>query len=118
MADHESVEISLSAEHEQFVRSQVASGRYGSASAVVSEAIRLLEEAEVRQLLEKWLSDGLTPEEEAALPPGLLESAKRRVEAFVNEGLDDFRHGRFVDGPEMMERIRKDLEARRLRESA
>jgi len=38
--------VSLTPEHEQFVQTKVESGRYNSASEVVREALRLLEEHE------------------------------------------------------------------------
>ncbi len=47
--------VSLTAELEKFVNAKVESGRYNSASEVVREALRLLEEhdqARVRQLAE------------------------------------------------------------------
>jgi antitoxin ParD1/3/4 len=119
MVERQPMNVSLPAEQEQFVRSQVASGRYGSASEVVRDGLRLLEQAEHQRLLEKWLLQGeLSEEEEASLPSGLLEKAKARLRAFVEEGLEAARQGKLLDGPETVKQIRQELEARRLRESA
>ena len=38
----------------------VSAGRYRTASEVVREGLRLLEQSEHRRLLEKWIYDGLT----------------------------------------------------------
>lgn len=43
--------ISLKPEHEQFIQSQIQSGRYANADDVINEAFRLLEERQ-RQLEE------------------------------------------------------------------
>ncbi|MEB3279256.1 MAG: type II toxin-antitoxin system ParD family antitoxin [Lyngbya sp.] len=43
--------ISLTPELEQFVRSTVKSGRYSSASEVIEAALRLLEEREMERLV-------------------------------------------------------------------
>jgi antitoxin ParD1/3/4 len=46
------VNVSLTPELERLVQKKVATGRYGSASEVVREALRLLEEREVARALE------------------------------------------------------------------
>jgi antitoxin ParD1/3/4 len=46
------VNVSLTPELERLVQKKVATGRYGSASEVVREALRLLEEREVARTLE------------------------------------------------------------------
>ena len=68
--------VSVTPELERFVQDLVASGRYQSASEVFREGLRLLEQAERRRLLEKWLAEGLTPEERARVPANLLDEAR------------------------------------------
>jgi antitoxin ParD1/3/4 len=46
------VNVSLTPELERLVQKKVATGRYGSASEVVREALRLLEEREVARAVE------------------------------------------------------------------
>jgi antitoxin ParD1/3/4 len=56
--------ISVPPELERFVAEQVASGRYTSASEVVGEALRLLEEQNSsadEQDLEPWLRESVVP---------------------------------------------------------
>lgn len=55
MEDHGLVNVSLTPELEQFVQAKVESGRYNSASEVVREALRLLENHE--QLCAAQLAD-------------------------------------------------------------
>ena len=45
------------------------------------------QETRHRLLLEKWLREGLTKEEEAELPPGLLEQARAEVKHKIEQGL-------------------------------
>jgi hypothetical protein len=70
----------------------------------VREGLRLLQEAEHRRLLEKWLIEGLTKKEEAELPPELLERAKTRVKGLIEKGLAEARAGLLLDGEETMRR--------------
>lgn len=65
---------------------------------------------EYEHLLPKWPFDELSKEEEAMLPPKLLDRYSRYIAALIEEGLEDFRQGRVVDGPTAMARIRRDLE--------
>jgi putative addiction module CopG family antidote len=104
MPDRQTMNVSLPQSQEKFVRSQVASGRYRSASEVVRDGLRLLEESEHTRLLEKWLYKGLTKAEEKKLPPALLAKAKRHFKKLINEGLADARAGRVVDGPTALKR--------------
>ncbi len=90
--------VSVTPELETFVQSLVASGRYHSASEVFREGLRLLEQAERTRLLEKWLIEGLTGEEQAQLPEGLLEKARSQIHEKIQEGLDALNRGDAVDG--------------------
>ena len=75
--------VSITPELERFVQDLVSSGRYHSASEVFRDGLRLLEEAERGRLLEKWLIEGLTPDERAKLPAGLLEQARSQIGAKI-----------------------------------
>lgn len=100
MAIRASVNVSITPELEQFVHDLVASGRYHSASEVFRDGLRLLEQAERRRLLEKWLVEGLTPEEQARIPAKVLDEARSHIQAKVQEGLDALARGEAVDGEE------------------
>jgi putative addiction module CopG family antidote len=76
----------------------VKSGRYASASEVVRDGLRLLQRDEESRLLDKWLIEGLTPREEAAIPADVLKRARDAIRAKVREGLTEARRGEFVDG--------------------
>ncbi len=90
--------VSVPPELQRFVQNLLASGRFHSASEVFREGLRLLERAERRRLLEKWLVEGLTPEEEAQLPVEFLEAARSEITAKIQEGLDAVDRGDVVDG--------------------
>jgi antitoxin ParD1/3/4 len=113
MGDRQTLNVSVPPALERFIRDQVASGRFRTASEVVGEGLRLLQEAEHRRLLEKWLRQELTVDEEAQLPPELLERAKARIRAAVEQGLAEAREGQLLDGPEVMRDLREELEKRR-----
>jgi len=104
MAIRASMNVSVTPELEQFVQELVASGRYHSASEVFREGLRLLEQTERHRLLEKWLVDGLTPEEQAKLPGELLDKARSGIQAKIQEGLDAISRGDTVDGEEFFAR--------------
>lgn len=95
----------------------VKSGRYASASEVFRHGLRLLQGEEESRLLEKWLTGGITDQETAALPPGMLDHARETIRAKVREGLDEARRGEFVDGQEHLAKWKKRLEAEAGRES-
>ncbi len=102
--------VSVTPELEQFVQRLVASGRYHSASEVFREALRLLEQAERRRLLEKWLIEGLSPQEQAQLPAEVLAAARTRLQAKIQEGLDALERGDAVDGEEFFARWKARLQ--------
>lgn len=104
--------VSLPPAQEEFVRAQVKSGRYRSASEVMRDGLRLLEEAEHRRLLEKWLREDLTEDERASLPDELVERFRNHIRQFVDEGRRDFEQGRTVDGEAFMQQLLDELQAR------
>lgn len=112
MADRQTMNVSLPSSQERFVRAQVDAGRYRSASEVVRDGLRLLEEAEHERLLEKWLYEGLSPDEDSQLPPELLERARVHIQRLVADGIRDRDANRVTDGPTAMDRIRQRLHAR------
>lgn len=114
-APRQTMNVSLPAAQDRFVRKQVASGRFRSASEVVREGLRLLEQAEHRRLLEKWLYEGLTPEEEKRIPPALMKKVKAHFRKLVQEARDEIKAGRFVDGPTAMQQLREGIGTRKRR---
>jgi antitoxin ParD1/3/4 len=82
--------VSLTPELEKYVQSKVESGRYTSASEVVREALRLLEQKE--------------QEREAAL---------KEFQARLDEGLAELEAGDLMDGEEVFARIREKSRLRR-----
>ena len=113
MSDRQTMNVSVPPALEQFIKAQVAAGRFRTASEVVREGLRLLQEAEHNRLLEKWLIEGLTKEEEAELPPELLQRAKTHVKGLIDKGLAEARAGLLLDGPETMQKLRDELKSRR-----
>ncbi|HEY3244810.1 MAG TPA: type II toxin-antitoxin system ParD family antitoxin [Phycisphaerae bacterium] len=103
--------VALTDEQNALVDRLVKSGRYASASEVVRDGLRLLQREEEARLLNQWLVEGLTPDEEASIPPDVLDRAREVIRAKVREGLDEARRGKFVDGEEFFTRWKTRLEA-------
>lgn len=112
MPSRQTLNVSLPPAQESFVRAQVETGRYRTASEVVREGLRLLEEAEHRRLVEKWLYEDLSPEELDRLPGELKERTRAYFQDLVAEAVDDVKAGRVVDGPAAMKCLRESLEAK------
>lgn len=112
MANRQTRNVSLSPIQDAFVDALVASGRYRTASEVVREGLRLLEKAEHRRLLEKWLYEGLSADEEKQLPDNMKKRVRARYQGLLDASLRDVKNGRVSDGPTAMERLRKRIEAR------
>jgi antitoxin ParD1/3/4 len=112
MADRQTRNVSLPPHQDAFVDALVSAGRYRTASEVVREGLRLLEQSEHRRLLEKWIYDGLTEQEEEQLPADLKASARAHFRGLVDAAMQDVEHGRVADGPAAMRRLRMQLEAR------
>lgn len=113
MSDRQTMNVSVPLSLERFIKAQIAAGRFRTASEVVREGLRLLQEAEHRRLLEKWLYEGLTKKEEAEIPREFLERAKAQIKGLIDQGLADARAGRLLDGPKTMQKLRDDLKSRR-----
>lgn len=83
-----SLNVHLTPELEQLIQSKVKSGRYNSASEVVREALRLLEQRDEVFTLRK-------------------EEIRKQIE----EGWQSAKRGEIVDGAEVFDRIDAELEA-------
>ena len=66
----------------------------------------MLEQAERRRLLEKWLAEGLTYEEQAKVPASMLDEVRSQISAKIQEGLDALERGDVVDADEFFARWR------------
>ncbi|MEM7051876.1 MAG: type II toxin-antitoxin system ParD family antitoxin [Acidobacteriota bacterium] len=104
--------VSLPEAQEQFVRTQVTTGRYRTASEVVRDGLRMLQEAEHRRLVEKWIYEDLSDEELALLPDELKQRTRDYFQGLVDEAIEDVKAGRVVDGPRALARMREELRAR------
>ena len=76
--------VHLTPELEQLVQTKVKSGRYNSASEVVREALRLLEERDQ-----------------------LLELRKEAIRQKIDEGWESLRRGEGVDGEEFFAELER-----------
>ncbi len=97
--------VSLTDEQDAFIERLVSTGRYASASEVVREGLRLLQREEQARLLDKWLLEGLTPEEEARVPAEVLDRARENLRAKIRVGLEQARRGELIDGEEVFREI-------------
>lgn len=113
MAQRQTMNVSLPESQEQFVRSQVDQGRYRTASEVVRDGLRLLEKAEHRRLVEKWLYEDLSDDELALLPDDLKERVRTYFQKLVDDGLRSADEGGWIDGPKALAEMREKLTARR-----
>jgi antitoxin ParD1/3/4 len=92
MAARTTLNVSLTPDLSRFVKSRLRSGKYQSASELVREALRLLEERD--QAL-----------------PATVEEMKREIEV----GLAQLRRGESVDGEDFFRRLVARRRARRSR---
>ena len=88
-----SLNVSLTPELEQFVESRVASGRYQTASEVIREGLRLLEERDQAR-----------------------QAALEDLRAHLRRGVEQADRGEFLDGDAVLKEIRQ-LSARRRAET-
>lgn len=79
-----SLNVSLTPELEQFIQSRVASGRFQTASEVVREGLRLLEEREEAR-----------------------ETALNELRAKIRQGIEQADRGELLDGDTVFEEIRQ-----------
>jgi len=84
MATRKTLTVSLTPALERFVTSRVSSGKFVSASEVVREGLRLLEEREARR-----------------------EAELARLRGEVRVGLEQARAGRLVDADEVFEELER-----------
>ena len=112
MAERQTRNVSLPPHLDAFVDALVSAGRYRTASEVVRDGLRLLEAAEQRRLLERWIYEGLTRDEEEQLPADLMERAREHFQGLVDTAMRDVERGRVKDGPAAMQRLRAKLEER------
>ena len=112
MADRQTRNVSLTPREDAIVDGLVASGIYRTASELIRDGIRKVEEAHHRRLLEKWLYEGLSADEEEQLPDSLKERARAHFEGLVDTAMQDVENGRVSAGPTAMQRLREQLEAR------
>lgn len=113
MADRQTRNVSLPPLQDDFIDSMVKAGRYRTASEVVRDGLRLLQEAEHRRLLEKWIYDRLSEDEEKQLPLEVRERAADYFRDLVDAAVRDIESGQVSDGTDAMSRLREELEARR-----
>ena len=78
--------VSLTPELEQLIHNKVATGLYLSASEVVRDALRLLDERDKLQAMK-------------------FEELRREIQV----GIDQADRGEMVDGPELFERLKKQV---------
>ena len=86
--------ISLTPELEKFVQSKVDSGMYYSASEVIREGLRMLQEKEMLKQIK-------------------LEELRKEIQ----KGIEQAERGELVDGEEVFEKIRAKSRARRSKKS-
>lgn len=83
--------VALPPELEAKIRERVDSGRYGDASEVIGDAMRLLEERERSEHLNALLAIGLEQAKRGELvdfTPELFEEIDRRVDEMIRRGVN------------------------------
>ncbi|HEX4961150.1 MAG TPA: type II toxin-antitoxin system ParD family antitoxin [Thermoanaerobaculia bacterium] len=84
MAHRTTLNVSLTPDLEQFVSSKVASGRYQSASEVIRQGLRLLQDEEITR-----------------------KAHLDRLRSQINLGLDQANRGELLDGEDVFEELEK-----------
>ena len=110
MAIRQTRSISLPPRQDAFVERLVSRGHYRTVSEVIRHGLRLLEEAEHRRLLEKWICQGLSAEEIERIPPELMDRVTAQFRNLLDTAVRDVDAGRVTDGPAAMERLRGRIE--------
>jgi len=80
---------------------------------VNSQRDRLLQEAEHRRLVEKWIYEDLTDEEMAALPDELKERVRGYFQKLVEDGLRSAEKHGWLDGPKALAEVGRRVVERR-----
>ncbi len=111
MATRQTRNVSLPPQQDAFIERLVSRGDYRTASEVVRHGLRLLEEAEHRRLLEKWVYEGLSEEEKNRVPTALLDRVRAHFRQLADTALRDVAESRVTDGPAAMQRLRERIEA-------
>ena len=112
MAIRKTRNISLTPHQDAFVERLVSGGRYRTASEVVRQGLRLLEDAEHRRLLEEWIVEGLTEEERHRIPQEPLDDVRAHFRQLADAALKEVTEDSVVDGPTAMHRLRESIEAK------
>lgn len=84
MATRTTLNVSLTPDLEQFVSSKVASGRYQTASEVIRQGLRLLQDQETTR-----------------------QAQLERLRSQINLGLEQANRGELLDGDEVFEELEK-----------
>lgn len=84
MATRTTLNVSLTPDLEQFVSSKVASGRYQTASEVIRQGLRLLQDQETTR-----------------------QAQLERLRSQINLGLEQAKRGELLDGDEVFEELEK-----------
>ncbi len=106
MAIRQTRNISLPPHQDAFIERLVSLGHYRTASEVVRHGLRLLEEAEHRRLLEKWVYEGMSEAERDRIPSALLERVRAHFRQLADTALREVADDRVTDGPTAMQRLR------------
>ena len=86
--------VHLSADEEVFVQQKLKTGRYATASEVVREALRLLDEQD-----------------------RFLDLKRQELRESIAQGLESLRSGEGVDGEAVFDRLKAEVDAREPRRS-
>jgi len=113
MADRQTRNVSLPPHQDEFIDGLVAAGKYRTASEVVREGLRLLEEVEHRRHLEAWITGGSSKDGEPNLPAAQRSQVRAWFERLVQVAIRDVEAGRVEDGDAVMKRLKSRLEAKR-----
>lgn len=111
MAERQTRNVSLPQHQDDFVDQLVASGRYRTASEVVREGLRLLEESELQRRLEQWLLDPAASTT-IEVPPVARERVRDWLRQLVSRAIEDLDAGRVEEGPLVMQRLRERLQGK------
>lgn len=104
--------ISLTGEHDAFVDALIQSGEYASAEDVVRAGLGLLKRQRHGELLSKWLTHGLSPDEEALLTAGVVQSARAALDRKLRDAAEALDRGEGIDGGDFFDQWERAIEER------